>query len=84
MNAASTNIPSFLTDRESTDLDFHVRVCAERYNGLNERMDSLEKKVDELADKIDGFRSDLYKVMIGTAGTIITAVITGIFLIYSK
>ena len=80
----NNNIASFLTEKETEDLELHVRVCAERYSGLSERMDKLEEKVDNLNESLNKFRAEVFKVGMGTAGTIIAAIIAGIFAIYSK
>ena len=62
-------------DQESNDLDLHVQLCAQRYMELDERLGKLEVKVDGIANKIDTFKTEIAKIMLTTAGTIIVALI---------
>ncbi len=65
-------------DAESQNLEIHVDLCAQRYTQMDNRLTVLEKKVDDLGDRIDMLHSDIWKVMITTAGTVIVAVIGAI------
>lgn len=65
-------------DAESQNLEIHVDLCAQRYTQMDGRLTVLEKKVDDLGDRIDRLHSDIWKVMITTAGTIVVAVIGAI------
>jgi chromosome segregation ATPase len=71
-----STLPTF--EQESTDLELHISLCAERYKELDSRLGSLEGKMDQLSNKIDGFRTDIIKIFVGTAGTIIVAIISAI------
>lgn len=75
-------IPKF--EAESTDLELHVDLCAQRYKELDSRLTKLDQKVDDLYIKVDAMGGDIRKTLITTAGTIICTIITGFFLIITK
>jgi tetrahydromethanopterin S-methyltransferase subunit G len=72
------------TDIESESLPTHVSLCQERYKHVEERLDKLETKLDGLEKNINKFRLDFFKVMVGTAGTIVVSVIGAIAVILTK
>lgn len=71
---------------EKEDLSTHVDLCAQRYKDLDSRLGHLEAKVDKISDKIDQIRPEISKILIGTAGTILVALISalGVFLSHIK
>jgi len=60
----------------ATDLAIHEQVCEERYLGILRRLESLETKVDDLHTMIDNTKGDIYKLLIGSAISIIVCLIT--------
>lgn len=62
-------------DLEKTSLETHVTLCEMRYQTLEKRIGVLESKIEGLQDKINKFRLDFFKIMVGTAGSIIVALI---------
>ncbi len=66
---------------EKTSLEAHVSLCEMRYQALEIRLTSLENKIEIVNEKIEKFRMDFLKVMIGTAGSIITAIIGAVITI---
>lgn len=67
---------------EAEDLNLHVRLCAERYRGiqdefqrLDNRMEKLEGKVDDLQKEITGSHKSLKTVIISTFGSVLVALI---------
>lgn len=62
-------------EQESTDLDLHVALCAQRYSELDHRLSSLETKMDTLSDKIDTYKSTIIKACIATAGSVIVSIV---------
>ena len=72
------------TDIEKTNLEAHVELCAQRYDALETRLSSIEKKVGTLQDTIEKSHLNTIKVLIGTAGTIIVAVISMLGIIITK
>jgi len=69
---------------EKTNLEAHVELCAQRYDALETRLSSIEKKVGTLQDTIEKSHLNTIKVLIGTAGTIIVAVISMLGIIITK
>jgi hypothetical protein len=77
-------IMSTPTDIEKTNLEAHVELCAQRYDVLETRLSSIEKKVGTLQDTIEKSHLNTIKVLIGTAGTIIVAVISMLGVVITK
>lgn len=73
-----------MIDQEHTNLDLHVSLCEERYEKLEARITNLEIKVSEIDRKIDEFRLDFFKIMVGSSGSIIVAIIGAVALILTK
>jgi len=46
------------TITESTSLEMHVELCAERYDRLNEKFNSVEERLTDLHDEFSAFKSD--------------------------
>lgn len=72
------------SDIEKTNLESHVELCALRYTGIEVRLTSIEKKVGTLADAIEKGNNSMIKVLVGTAGTIVTAVLSTLIVILSR
>jgi len=77
-----TNLPS--TDIEKENLEAHVALCAQRYESLDKRLTKIEDKVSGLQKTIEDSHQSMTRVIIGTAGTIITAATGILFLIMTK
>lgn len=71
-------------EQEADDLALHVELCAQRYEQLDNRLGSLESKMDALATKVLDLRSDIWKVLIGTVGTIVASVISVLIVLLVK
>jgi hypothetical protein len=69
------------TDLEKTSLEAHVDLCAIRYSQLENRLTVIESKVSTLQDTIEKSHMSMIKVLVGTAGTVITGVISTIIVI---
>jgi len=72
------------TDLEKTSLEAHVDLCALRYGQLENRLLSIEGKVSILQDTIEKNSLNTIKILIGTAGTIIVAVLSLVGVIVTK
>jgi uncharacterized protein YlxW (UPF0749 family) len=72
------------TQIEKENLEAHVELCAQRYDALETRLDSVEKKITTLQDTIEKSSLNTIKILIGTAGTIIVAVLSLIGVIITK
>jgi len=72
------------TNIEKTNLEAHVELCAERYNRIETRLDNIEDKVGKLQLTIEKSHNNMVKVMIGTAGTVLTGVFSVIIVVMTK
>lgn len=69
---------------EKENLEAHVELCAQRYDALEQRMSSVEGKLSTLQDTIEKSSLNTIKILIGTAGTIIVAMLSLVGLILTK
>jgi hypothetical protein len=74
--------PTTALERES--LEAHVDLCALRYGQLESRLDGVEKKITTLQETIEKSSLSTIKILIGTAGTIIVAVLSLLGVILTK
>ena len=72
------------TQIEKENLEAHVELCAQRYDALETRLTSVETKIGTLQDTIEKSSLNTIKILIGTAGTIIVAVLSLIGVIITK
>lgn len=72
------------TDIEKENLEAHVELCAERYKQLESRLGTIETKVTSLQETIERSHLSTIKVLIGTAGTVIVAVLSLLGVIITK
>ena len=72
------------TQIEKENLEAHVELCAQRYDALENRLESVEKKISTLQDTIEKSSINTIKILIGTAGTIIVAVLSLVGVIITK
>ena len=72
------------TSLEKESLEAHVDLCALRYEQLDNRMTKLEVKVDNIHKDITQGQKGLTKVIIGTTGTVIAAVLSVVVTIMLK
>lgn len=69
---------------EKENLEAHVELCAQRYDALENRLESVEKKISTLQDTLEKSSLNTIKILIGTAGTIIVAVLSLVGVIVTK
>jgi hypothetical protein len=69
---------------EKKSLEAHVELCAQRYSALEQRMDSVESKLSTLQHTVEKSSLHTVKILIGTAGTIIVAMLSLVGLILTK
>lgn len=72
------------TEIEKQNLEAHVELCAQRYERIESRLDSIEVKVGGLQKCIEDSHANMTKILIGTAGTIVTAVASILVVILQK
>lgn len=61
---------------ESSDLELHVAVCAERYKQLDDRLANLENGMTVIRDDIIDGNKSLRNTVIASVSTIVVALIT--------
>jgi hypothetical protein len=72
------------TEIEKQNLEAHVELCAQRYEALESRLSNIEKKVGGLQKIIEDSHSSMTKVLIGTGGTVVTAILSLIVVLLNK
>jgi len=73
-----------MIDIEKTNLEAHVDLCALRYQNLDDRLTSIEGKFGDLKKLIEDGHASMTKVIIGTAGTVLTGIISLIVVLLNK
>jgi hypothetical protein len=71
-------------DIEKTNLEAHVDLCAQRYQSLDDRLTSIEGKFGDLKKLIETGHTSMTKVIVGTAGTVITGIIGLVVVVLQK
>jgi hypothetical protein len=71
-------------DIEKENLSAHVDLCAQRYQQLDTRLTIIESKFGDLQKLIEAGQNSMIKVVIGTAGTVVTGVLSVLFVLLSK
>lgn len=64
-----------MNEIESQSLAAHVSLCELRYKALEDRLENLETKLDALSVKITSIQESFIRTIIGTAGSIVVAII---------
>lgn len=71
-------------DVEKENLAAHVDLCAQRYAQLDERLTNIEGKFSELQKLIESSQHSMTRIMIGTAGTVITGILGLVVVVLQK
>lgn len=72
------------TELERTNLEAHVDLCAQRYEMLDSRLTNVENELKRISEDIRSGNSSLIKVIIGTTGTIIAALLSTVVVFITK
>ncbi len=72
------------TELERTNLEAHVDLCAQRYEMLDSRLTSVESELKRISEDIRSGNSSLIKVIIGTTGTIVAALLSIVVVMATK
>jgi type I site-specific restriction endonuclease len=75
---------SHILDIEKENLEAHVDLCAQRYESLDQRLTKIEGKFGDLQKLIEAGQNSMIKVVIGTAGTVVTGVLSVLFVLLTK
>jgi hypothetical protein len=73
-----------MIDIERTNLEAHVDLCAQRYQNLDDRLTSIEGKFVDLKKLIEDGHSSMTRVIVGTAGTMLTGIISLVIVLLTK
>jgi hypothetical protein len=60
------------------DIDTRMALVEQKYQQLDLRLEKVENKLDDLSEEIKNGQTALIKVIVGTTGTILVALITTI------
>lgn len=71
-------------DVEKENLSAHVDLCAQRYQSLDERLTKIEGKFGDLQKLIEASQNSMTRIMIGTAGTVITGILGLVVVVLQK
>jgi hypothetical protein len=71
-------------DVEKENLAAHVDLCAQRYASLDDRLTKIEGKFIELQKLIETSQNSMTRIMIGTAGTVITGILGLVVVVLQK
>jgi len=71
-------------DVEKENLSAHVDLCAQRYQSLDDRLTKIEGKFEELQTLIQSGHESMTKILIGTAGTVLTGILGLVVVILQK
>lgn len=72
------------TDLERTNLEAHVDLCAARYDNLDKRLTNVENELKRIGEDIRTGHSSLTKVIVGTTGTIVAALLSTVVVLITK
>jgi hypothetical protein len=75
---------SSTTAIEKENLETHVELCALRYGQLETRLSNIEEKVGILQKLIEDSHNSMFKVLVGTAGTVVTGIISLVIVMMTK
>jgi hypothetical protein len=71
-------------DVEKENLSAHVDLCAQRYQSLDDRLTKIEGKFEELQTLIQSGHESMTRILIGTAGTVLTGILGLVVVILQK
>ena len=71
-------------DIEKENLEAHVELCASRYESLDKRLTSVEEKLNTLQVLIQTSQNSITRILIGTAGTVITGILGLVVVVLQK
>jgi hypothetical protein len=71
-------------DIEKENLEAHVELCASRYESLDKRLTSVEEKLTTLQVLIQTSQNSITRILIGTAGTVITGILGLVVVVLQK
>jgi tetrahydromethanopterin S-methyltransferase subunit G len=67
-----------------SDMDVRISLVEQNYQNLEKRLDKVESKLDDIRLQMNNSQGALIKVIIGTTGTILVALISTIGIILTQ
>jgi tetrahydromethanopterin S-methyltransferase subunit G len=67
-----------------TDIDVRISLVEQNYQNLEKRIDKVEDKLDGIKEQMITSQGALIKVIVGTTGTILVALISTIGIILTQ
>jgi tetrahydromethanopterin S-methyltransferase subunit G len=67
-----------------SDIDVRISLVEQNYQNLEKRLDKVESKLDDIRLQMNNSQGALIKVIIGTTGTILVALISTIGIILTQ
>jgi tetrahydromethanopterin S-methyltransferase subunit G len=67
-----------------SDIDVRISLVEQNYQNLEKRLDKVESKLDDIRLQMNNSQGALIKVIIGTTGTILVALISTIGIILAQ
>ncbi len=72
------------TDLEKQNLEAHVDLCSERYNGLHDRLSAIELRLGKMNEEMTAGHKSQTKIIIATAGTVVAGLLSTVVVILMK
>jgi len=67
-----------------SDMDVRMSLVEQNYQNLEKRLEKVEGKLDEISQQMNNSQGALIKVIVGTTGTILVALISTIGIILAQ
>lgn len=67
-----------------SDIDVRISLVEQNYQNLEKRLEKVEGKLDDISQQMNHSQGALIKVIIGTTGTILVALISTIGIILTQ
>ena len=72
------------TDLEKQNLEAHVDLCSERYEGLHDRLSAIELRLGKMNEDMIAGQKSSSKTIIATAGTVVAGLLSTVVVILMK
>ena len=69
---------------DMSDMDVRISLVEQNYQNLEKRLEKVENKLDEISNQMNHSQGALIKVIVGTTGTILVALISTIGIILTQ
>jgi hypothetical protein len=73
------NVEILTIEEESQDLEIHVKLCAQRYYSIMNRLDHMETKIEEISNSVKSLHKILTTVLLSSLGLLCSELMPIIF-----